>query len=82
MVYALAKTPLKLASLAFYRNVYIQVQGAVNVSISNQETSLQTPAYGVQQGLTFSSADGVVRLPWVGELWAVGDGGLIDVEII
>lgn len=82
MIVATTSGPRKVADLARYQNVYVQVLTGINVRISNMEQELREQGFGLDQGITLTSADGLVRLVWLGPLWIVGDGALVNVEIV
>lgn len=82
MIVRLTSFPVKLTSLPYYRNVYIQTISPVDARVSNSYQALATPVFGYDQGLTISQTDRIVRLVWVGDLWAIGDGAIIDIEVV
>ena len=62
--------------------MYIQVYGAANVRVAESKQTRSTWLCSMASALEFTAADGVRRLPWRGELWIGGAGGVIDLEIL
>lgn len=72
----------KVASLNNWAILYIQVQNAVNLRISNDAWTLTGQQYGNDQGLVIAQNDGIKKLQWRGDLWVVGDGSIFNLEIV
>jgi hypothetical protein len=55
--------------------VNVQVVGAGSVRLAQSWQELMTPVAGVKQGILVAGADGIVKMWWRGELWALSESG-------
>jgi len=83
MLIATTASPRLIGDFPPRTEIYIEVKTpAANVWLANSAQTLEAAIGITAGGLEFSSLHGVRRLPWRGPMWAVGAGGIVDVEIL
>jgi len=73
-----------LAQFDAWTRVHLQVRDASTVYIARDRNTLEVAGPGGQQGgLSITSAVGIVSLPWIGPLYALGSNpnSLIEIAI-
>ncbi len=65
--------PQKVATFRRHTRFHFQVSGpnTLRLAVDEQTLAVAHPT-GQAGGLSFVSANGVVALTWIGELWAIG----------
>ena len=73
-----------IASFEVWTRIHLQVRDANNVYIGRTRSDIETPGpNGLQQGILLNQASGIVSLPWIGTLYAIGSAqnSLIEIQI-
>jgi len=56
-----------------WTRVHVQVLDGNTLFLSRDKKSLETVGTGgLQQGLQIVKANGIVTLPWIGDMWGIG----------
>lgn len=73
-----------IASFETWTRIHLQVRDNNSIYISRTRSDIETPGPGgLQQGLLLTSVAGIVSIPWIGTLYAIGSAqnSLLNFEI-